>query len=73
MKTYKFTVLIEKDESGFYIASVPALKSCYTQARTLDELFERIEEAIRLSLEVEGAPDDYQLSFVGVHQLEIVT
>lgn len=34
-----FTVLIEQDEDGYYVATVPALKSCYTQARTLPELY----------------------------------
>lgn len=37
-----FTVLIEQGEDGFYIASVPSLRSCYTQSRTLEELSPRI-------------------------------
>ncbi|MBT4482196.1 MAG: type II toxin-antitoxin system HicB family antitoxin [Candidatus Latescibacteria bacterium] len=45
------TVLIEKDEDGFYVASVPALKSCYTQAKTLEELYPRIKEVVELCLE----------------------
>jgi len=51
MKPYDFTVLIEKDEDGFYIGTVPALKSCYTQAKTLEELYPRMEEVISLSLD----------------------
>jgi predicted RNase H-like HicB family nuclease len=51
--THKFTVLIEQDESGSYVASVPALKSCYTQADTIPDVLERIREAISLCLEVE--------------------
>jgi len=46
--------IIEKDEDGYYVASVPELPGCYTQARTLDELMERIKEAVELYLEVEG-------------------
>jgi len=46
-----FNVIIEKDEDGFYIASVPALKGCHTQAKSLDVLMERINEAIELCLE----------------------
>ncbi len=46
-----FNVIIEKDEEGFYIASVPALKGCHTQAKSLDILMERIKEAIELCLE----------------------
>lgn len=46
----EFTVVIERDEDGYYVASVPALKSCYTQARTLEELTPRIREVIKLCL-----------------------
>lgn len=47
-------VLIERDEEGYYIASVPSLRGCHAQARSLDELIERICEAIALTLEVES-------------------
>jgi predicted RNase H-like HicB family nuclease len=50
----KFSVLVERDEDGYYIASVPELPGCYTQARTLDELTGRVREAIELYLETEG-------------------
>ena len=43
MKNYKFTVLIEQDEDGYYVATVPSLKSCDTQAKTLEELYPRIQ------------------------------
>ncbi|GBU20911.1 hypothetical protein R80B4_00798 [Fibrobacteres bacterium R8-0-B4] len=68
--TYKFAVLIEQDESGSYVASVPSLKSCYTQADTIPDVLERIREAISLCLEVEK---DFQMysKFVGVQQIEI--
>jgi len=46
-----FNVIIEKDEEGFHIASVPALKGCHTQAKSLDVLMERIKEVIELCLE----------------------
>jgi predicted RNase H-like HicB family nuclease len=48
------SVVIERDEDGYYVASVPELPGCYTQARTLDELMERVREAVELYLEVEG-------------------
>jgi len=51
MKNQTFTVLIEQDEDGYYVATVPALKSCYTQAKTLAELYPRIREVIKLCLE----------------------
>jgi len=47
-----FTILIEQDEDGCYIATVPSLKSCYTQAKTLEELYPRIKEVIELCLEI---------------------
>ncbi|MGB9715832.1 MAG: type II toxin-antitoxin system HicB family antitoxin [Thermodesulfovibrionales bacterium] len=50
----EFTVVIEQDEEGYYIAEVPQLKGCHTQARSLDELIERIKEVIQLYLEVYG-------------------
>jgi len=48
-----FTVLIEQGEDGAYIGSVPALKSCYTQASTMPELLEKIREVIELCLEIQ--------------------
>jgi predicted RNase H-like HicB family nuclease len=50
----QFSVIIERDREGYYIASVPSLQGCHTQARSLDELLVRIREAIELCLEVEG-------------------
>ena len=50
-KQLRLTVLIEQDEDGYYVATVPSLKSCYTQAKTLEELYPRIEEVVELCLE----------------------
>jgi predicted RNase H-like HicB family nuclease len=47
-----YHVIIERDSEGYYVASVPTLPGCHTQARSLDELDERIKEAIALYLEV---------------------
>jgi predicted RNase H-like HicB family nuclease len=44
----QFDVVIEKDSEGYYVASVPALPGCHTQAKSLDELMERIRESIEL-------------------------
>jgi predicted RNase H-like HicB family nuclease len=52
--TRKFKVVIEKDVDGYYVATVPALRGCHTQARSLDDvLMERVKEAIMLCLEAE--------------------
>jgi predicted RNase H-like HicB family nuclease len=65
-----FNVIIEKDEDGFYIASVPALKGCHTQARSLDILMERIKEAIELCLENQIEPT-YPTDFIGVQKITV--
>lgn len=66
----EFDVLIERDADGWLVASVPALRGCHTQAKSLDELMLRIREAIELCLEVEGAPA-VQLDFVGVQRVRV--
>ena len=66
----EFSVVIERDEEGYYVASVPALPGCHTQARSLDELMERIREAIAVSLEVQ-TEERNGLEFVGVQRVSI--
>jgi predicted RNase H-like HicB family nuclease len=64
----QFDVVVEKDSEGYFVATVPALHGCHTQAKSLDQLMERIKEAIELFLEVEGVVDE-QLDFVGVQRV----
>lgn len=66
----QFDVVVERDSEGVYVASVPALRGCHTQARSLDELMERIKEAIELCLDVEGQ-DVENLDFVGIQRVTI--
>ena len=66
----EFNVVIERDEEGYLVASVPSLPGCHTQARSLDELMARVEEAIALCLEVETESPD-GLEFVGVQRVRI--
>lgn len=66
----EFDVVIERDSEGYYVASVPALRGCHTQARSLDELMERVREAIGLCLEAE-AEDTEPLAFVGVQRISV--
>lgn len=47
----EFNVIIERDTDGYLVASVPSIPGCHTQAKSLDELMERIKEAIELCLE----------------------
>ena len=69
--TREFTVVIEEDEEGYLVASVPSLPGCYTQARSMDELLERIKEAIQLCLEVKGEEPDQPLHLVGVQMVTV--
>ncbi len=50
--TKDFSVMIEKDEDDYFVASVPSLRGCHTQAKSLDVLMKRIREVIELCLEV---------------------
>lgn len=65
-----FNVIIEKDEAGYFIASVPALKGCHTQARSLDTLMERIKEVIELYIEVQNVKVS-KLDFIGVQRISV--
>ncbi len=66
----EFDVVIERDSEGYYVATVPVLRGCHTQARSLDELIDRVREAIQLCLEVEGS-DAEQLDFIGVQRVAV--
>jgi len=67
--TREFNVIIERDAAGYYVASVPELQGCHTQARSLDKLMERIREAIELCLEVEEDIDSNE--FIGVQRIAV--
>ena len=68
--TEEFNVVVERDADGLYVASVPALRGCHTQAKSLDELMVRVREAIELCLEVEGS-DREGLDFVGLQRVTV--
>lgn len=67
---HTFNVLIERDADGFLVGTVPELRGCHTQAKSMDVLLRRIREAIELCLEVEGegcgSPE-----FVGVQRITV--
>lgn len=71
MKKYNFAVLIEQDDEGYFIAEVPALKGCHTQAKTMDELMKRVKEVIQLCLEVQKEDLEDQPKFIGLQQVEV--
>ena len=71
MINVKFGVVVEKDQDGYYVASVPELPGCHTQAKTLDKVMERIKEAIQACLEVEGQKSSGRTELVGVQFVEV--
>lgn len=68
----EFSVIIEQDSEGYYVATAPALRGCHTQGKSLDEVMERIREAIQLCLEVQGE-DVEVLDFVGVQKVVLAS
>ncbi len=72
MKKYNFTVVIEKDpDTNMYVAEVPGLIGCHTQAKTIDELLVRMREVIELCLEEERDQISKLPKFVGLQQIEV--
>ena len=67
----KFGVVVEKDEDGYYVASVPELPGCHTQAKTLDAVMKRVKEAIQAYLEAEGTKNRGRSELVGVQFVEV--
>ena len=68
--TRQFDVVVERDAEGYFVASVPALPGCHTQARSLDDLMARIQEAIALCLEVQGQLAE-ELDFIGIQRVTV--
>jgi predicted RNase H-like HicB family nuclease len=70
IKPTEFNVVIERDSEGYYIASVPQLPGCHTQAKSMDKVIERIKEAIELCLEVaDELPKSSE--FIGVQRVAV--
>ena len=69
----KYAVIVEKDEDGIYVASVPDLPGCHTQAKTLDQLTKRVKEAITAYLEVEVVKPKEGIELVGLQFVEVST
>ncbi len=70
-KILNFTVLIEQDEGGIYVATVPDIPGCYTQGKTITQVLDRIKEAIDACLEAEKI-EIHPMKFVGVQRVEVM-
>ena len=66
----EFNVVIEKDEEGWYVASVPEIQGCYTQGRTISQVLDRIKEAIEVCLEADGE-EIRPMKFIGIQRVEV--
>ncbi len=66
----EFSVIVERDEEGYYIATVPELPGCHTQARSLDQLVRRVREAIVVCLDADGDVRPV-VEFVGVQRIAV--
>jgi len=69
-----FQIIIERDEAGYYVAECPALRACYTQGKTYEEVIENIKDVIALCLEdlrsrKKSIPK--QAEIIGVERVEV--
>ena len=63
-----FYVVIEKDEDGYFVGEVPALRGCYSQGKTIEELMQNMKEVIEMCLEDEPViPNE----FIGVQKVSV--
>ena len=66
----RYTVVIERVEQGYSVATVPALRGCHTQAKNLDTLMKRVREVVELCLEEQdGEPGPLELA--GIQQIAV--
>ena len=67
----EFSVIVERDEDGYYVATVPELPGCHTQAKSLDTLMKRVREAIDLCLDVQEHAPANSNEFIGVQRVAV--
>ncbi|MCC7475784.1 MAG: type II toxin-antitoxin system HicB family antitoxin [Pirellulales bacterium] len=64
----EYSVIIERDSDGYYVAEVPELPGCHTQAKSLDKLMERVREAIQVCRDAQGEPES-EPRFIGIQRI----
>jgi len=72
MTDYKFTVVVEQDEDGLYVASIPLLPGCYTQGDTYEEALENIKDALGLHIEARRALGEAIPIEVAIDEVRVV-
>ena len=77
MKLQEFRVIVEQDEDGVFVASVPSLPGCHTQGKTYEEVIDRVKEAIELCLEAAEEDSSYKSKisptpkFIGISDVAV--
>jgi predicted RNase H-like HicB family nuclease len=73
-RKYGFQVVIEQDEAGYYVAECPALRACYTQGKTYEEVIENIKDVITVclnDLKARKKSIPKQSQIIGVSRVEV--
>ena len=71
MPTYRYSIVVERDEDGLYVASVPVLQGCYTQGKSYEEAVENIKDAIRVHIEARRELGEPIPMEVAIDQVEV--
>lgn len=75
LKLLNYRVIIEQDEDGKFVASVPALQGCYTEGTSFEETLKNVEDVIKLHVEARKARgtliDDSKTEFVGIKNISV--
>lgn len=71
---HDFQIIIEQDEAGLFVAECPALKACYAQGETYEEVMVNIKDVMDLCLQefkANGQPVPRQSEIIGVRHVEV--
>jgi len=72
---HEFDVVLLEDETGGYVAIVPALPGCHTQGDTLTEVMRNVKEAIDLYMETlteQEKKDLLRQKVVGIQKVKVL-
>jgi predicted RNase H-like HicB family nuclease len=74
-RKHQFQIIVEQDEAGYYVGECPALRACYSQGKTYEELLENMKDVIALclrDLKKQGKKVPKQAEIIGVQRLEVL-
>ena len=73
-KPHVFQIIVEQDEAGYFVAECPALKACYTQGKTFEEVVNNIKDVLAMclkDLKAHGKRIPVQPEIIGVKRIVI--